>query len=110
MSEWETISSEELLSYVNDLIEELEQKGVPEEDLWVGSLDAEALYPSSDIKDCARICRERVRESPIQFEGVDPRWAAMYIALNWEQHDITRAGSVVSACVFFFRCKNSGLT
>ena len=35
------------------------------------SLDAEALYPSIDVVDAARICARRVIESKMAVEGID---------------------------------------
>ena len=86
----EVISSEELLSFLGDVIEEIEEKGTPEEGLCVGSLDAEALYPSLDIEIGAELCKEKIIQSEMEFEGVDMRWATVYCALNMTQAQINR--------------------
>ena len=44
-----------------------------------GSLDVESLYPSIDTKEAARICKERVINSPLTFDGVDYQWAVLYL-------------------------------
>ena len=62
----EVISSEEMLSKVDDLNKILD-KGVPEEGLCIGSLDVKALYPSLDVTTCARICHDRIIKSPIKL-------------------------------------------
>ena len=86
----EVISSEELLAFVDEVNELLGEKGLPEEGLCVGSLDVKALYPSLVIKECAKLCREVFLESPVELEDIDPRWAAIYVALNLKPHEIIR--------------------
>ena len=88
----EVISSEELLSYVDDLNKQLEELGAPEEGLCIGSLDVKALYPSLVIKHCAKITHDRIIRSGMKFDNVDLKWACIYIALNCQYHEVVRAG------------------
>ena len=55
---------------------------VPGVRITVASEDAEALYLSLDIEQSARICAERVRQSGVEFKGIDYDWAVKYIAMN----------------------------
>ena len=90
----EVMSSEELLSFVDELVQELEDEGEDlEEGLCVGSIDTEALYPSLDISECAGRCRKIYRESDIKVYGEDMKWATKYVALTKEQHQVTRLGN-----------------
>ena len=88
----EAISGEEMRSEIDKVAEELLKSGeVPPNGVFVGSLDAEALYPSLDTNKCAQICEDRVLASKINFEGVDYSWATRYVALNMTQDEINRA-------------------
>ena len=87
----EVISSEEMLSLIDDLNKLLGEEGPPEEGLCVGSLDVKALYPSLEIGKCARICHDRFLTSDLEFEDVDIKWASIYLALNLKVHQIVRA-------------------
>ena len=51
----EAISTEDVLSQVDKVARELLDLDMKQEDLFVGSLDAEALYPSLDVDACSKI-------------------------------------------------------
>ena len=50
-------------------------------EIFVGSLDATALYPSLNTNKCAKMCRELVEKCEIEFLGVDYKWASLYLSL-----------------------------
>ena len=86
----ESISTEDLMNKIDQLNEEWEKQGIKwgKGELFVGSLDATALYPSLDVRQCSKLCGEMLRESPLKVEGIDYTWAAMYVALTSEQWQI----------------------
>ena len=86
----ENISTEELLSHVDDLVLRLNQDGMPSEGICVGSLDVKDLYPSLNIVESAKICGAAVKNSELEFEDVDWTWATLYIALNMQQNQINQ--------------------
>ena len=61
----------ELLSFIDDLANEIEEGEPIEEGLCIGSLDVVSLYPSLDISQCAKICGEEIRASNLRFEEVN---------------------------------------
>ena len=69
----ECISTEEMLHHMEVAAEEI--AAVPGVRITVASEDAEALYPSLDIEQSARICAERVSRSEVDFMGIDYDWA-----------------------------------
>ena len=73
----EVISSEELLSFVNELNKRLRQEGVPEMGFCVGSLEVKALYPSLLIEACAKIAHNKIIISPVSIPDMDTKWAAI---------------------------------
>ena len=50
--------------------------------LMVGSLDVEALYPSTDVHQASKIVKDRIMKSPLKFKNIDYRWALIYVALT----------------------------
>ena len=54
----------------------------------IGSLEVQSLYPSVDTKKAAKICRDRVIASEIKMEGIDYRWATIYLRLTMSPHEI----------------------
>ena len=62
------------------------------EDIFVGSLDTVALYPSLVISEVGKICADKVKQSEIKFENVDMMWAAKYVALALDEDEVTRRG------------------
>merc|ERR1711954_257178 len=61
-----------------------------QEDVFLGPLDAEALYPSLEMKACSQICAKLVAESGLQFEGIDWEWACIFVALSMEEDEFVR--------------------
>ena len=78
----EAISTEEMLSNIDDLTKKLEVTPEPEHGMFVGSLDAVALYPSIEVRDASQLVAKRVAESKLIFDGVNWRRATTYVALN----------------------------
>ena len=86
----ESISTEDVLSSVDTAAEQIRSMNLNSEDLFVGSLDASALYPSLDIQKTSRIVGDLVREAGIQWEGVDFRRASIYVAMEMEEYKVIR--------------------
>ena len=55
-----------------------------QEDLFVGSLGAEALYPSLNIDKTAKLIWELIGEAGLKWEGVDFRWVSIYVAMEMD--------------------------
>ena len=71
-----------MLSKIDKAVEEIKQQKIEKDDLFVGSLDVEALYPSLEIEEVSKICADMVIESGLKFEGFDLVWACKYVALT----------------------------
>ena len=52
------------------------------ENVIVGSMDIEALYPSLDTKRAGEVVRDRILAFQLKFDGIDWRWALVYLALT----------------------------
>ena len=78
----ESISTEDLLSAVDKSVEEILSKNYEPGDIFIGSLDVSALYPSLDIEQTAKICGERFAKSGVKLPGVDWYWISIYVALT----------------------------
>ena len=48
-------------------------------------------YPSVDSKMTAKVCRDRVMTSKLDIEGVDYRWATIYLKLTMTNLEIVDA-------------------
>merc|ERR1711954_361651 len=72
-------------------------KKVDPKEIFIGSLDAAALYPSLKTRKCAKLVGEYIRKNKLQFEGVNMKWATLYIALNSEPWKINswRMGKII---------------
>ena len=95
MEQAEVISTEEMLSCIDDLNETWKEKQFnPEwDEIFVGSLDAEALYPSLDTDRVAKLCGETLVKSGLKIQNVDWKWATSYVALSFKkQWQVNRAG------------------
>ena len=70
-----------------ELIQETEQlnKRTVDKNWIVCSLDVEALYPSLDIKECARVIEERMLQSNFEVEGL--RWTEISLYLKYHLSD-----------------------
>ena len=91
---FEVISSEDLLSRIekfNKLVEqtkEMKNNENPNSDwdwrdawLLIGS-DVVSLFPRLTAENTAKIVREQVRKSPIEWKNIDVDWLRIYIHLN----------------------------
>ena len=78
----EAISMEDMLSKIEGLNKRIQEGEISPRNLIVGSLDVESLYPSVDTREAARICRDRVLNSPLSIEGIDYKWAGIYLATS----------------------------
>ena len=88
----EASSTEDCLAKVEELNARIRQGEIKSDDLMIGSLDVAALYPSIDTKQAAKICRDKVRESTLDIQGVDYRQAMIYLKLTIKPVDIVDAG------------------
>ena len=57
------------------------------EELVLGSLDVEALYPSIDTMLAGKIVKERIMASELRLEGIDWRWLLIYLSLTMTPAD-----------------------
>ena len=83
-------STGEVLSQLEDAATAIEESGY--RDIMVGSLDVQALYPSLDQKETAKIVGELVMESRADISGVDYRSVPVFVASNMDQEEIKREG------------------
>merc|ERR1711954_234440 len=83
----EVTSTEDFLSRIEDLNQQIREGKVNGDQLMVGSLDVEALYPSIDVNRAAEIVKERVMESELRLEGIDWRWMLIYMTLTMTPHE-----------------------
>ena len=58
-----------------------------------GSQDAEALYPSLKIRECARIVCQAIMNTKAEFEGIDYEEAVKYIAMTMTEDEIREEGN-----------------
>ena len=82
-------STEEMLYHLGEAAREVAKKG---KKVVVASEDADALYPNLDIIQSAKICGEAVRESKLNFDGVDYVWAGKYLAMTCSPVEIAESG------------------
>ena len=88
----EVISTEEMLGWIDKMNKEWEETNFnPErEEVFVGSLDTEALYPSLDATLVAKLCGDLVAKKQLKIENVDYLWASMYLACTMTPEQVTR--------------------
>ena len=60
--------------------------------LIVGSLDAEALYPSLVASEVAKLCGRLVADQGLKVDNVDYKWASVYIACCIEPLEVRKEG------------------
>ena len=58
----------------------------------VGSLDVTSLYTSIDTKIAGRLCRDRVKNSEMRIQGIDYKWALIYLKLTMSPLEVVDAG------------------
>ena len=61
-----------------------------QEDLFVRSLGAEALYPSLNIDKTAKLIGKLIEEAGLKWEGVDFRLASIYVAMEMDEFEVIR--------------------
>ena len=64
-----------MLSVIDAVSDKIMEDHLEEDELFIGSLDAEALYPSLEIDKCSKICAEMVASSGVRIEGLNYKWA-----------------------------------
>ena len=60
------------------------------EEVFVGSLDAEALYPSLDATLVAKLCGDLVANKELKIENVDYLWTSVYLACTMMPKQVPR--------------------
>ena len=73
-------STQELMSEINNL-----NKGNIDKEWIICSLDVEALYPSLDMKECARVIEEQLNQSDFKIEGL--KWTEIALYLRYHMTD-----------------------
>ena len=53
----------------------------------LGSLDVTSLYGGIDSKTAGIIARDKVVKSKMKFEGINYKWALIYLALTMTAHE-----------------------
>ena len=73
-----------------NLIEEIKKLNLSDVDIeWIeSSLDVEALYPSLDIKECARVIEQKLLESPFNITGLNWVEIALYLRFQLTDEEI----------------------
>ena len=67
----ESLSTESYIHKIYKLNKDIREGRIVAPDLMVGSLDVEALYPSTDIYKAAEILKNRVIKSSMKFNNID---------------------------------------
>ena len=78
----ESKSTESFIHKIDMLNQKIKSGEIKAPRLMVGSLDVEALYPSTDVHQASKIVKDRILKSPLKFENIDYRWALIYVALT----------------------------
>ena len=88
----EAISTEDMLSLVDKITEELKKMNLSKDDAIVASLDVKGLYPALDIPVVTKIAAKMVMESGLRMAGINYTWAVIYLALDLSKAEIKRRG------------------
>ena len=83
----EAISTEDKLSKIDRLNNDIRSGKIKPGKLSVGSLDVTSLYGNIDSKTAGIIIRDKVITSKTKFEGVNYQWALTYLALTMTPHE-----------------------
>ena len=81
-------STEKLLNVVEQVNLDIDAGKIDSTDMIIGSLDVNALYASINMKQAVQLTREAALNSNCRWEGIDYRWALIYLALTlkpWER-------------------------
>ena len=84
----ECTSREDYISRIEDLNKEIREGEIDSSKLMVGSLDVEALYPSIRVKEATEIIRKKMENTDVKVDGVDYRWALIYLKLTCTKAEI----------------------
>ena len=83
-------STENLLYKVEEVIKRIQNGEIDDQKLVLGSLDVTNLYGSLRTNPTCELVRKRVLKSNCKFEGIDLRWALIYLALTLKPHQIVK--------------------
>ena len=84
----EVHSTEMALFNIEGLNKMIRDGEIDSQNLIIGSLDVSNLYGSIDVKKATQLVRQRALETKCTWEGIDLRWALIYLALTlkpWEK-------------------------
>ena len=84
----ESISTEDHISKVDAFNKKIVNGDICPNKLMVGSLDVTSLYTSISTKVAGVICKDRILNSKVSFEGVDYTWAVIYLKLTMSPSEI----------------------
>ena len=84
-NQYECLSTEEMLAKVDKANKVIRDQGV-------GSGDATALYPSLRHDESVRLCKDVILNCPGEFNNVDSKDVAIFIATNCSQNEISQSG------------------
>merc|ERR1712112_324577 len=87
----ESISTEDLLSMVDNAVKRALELGYPPGEIFIGSLDVKALYQSLDIAKTSKICAKIFANSGVKIGGIDWGWVTTYIGLTHTEDEIREA-------------------
>ena len=73
-------------------IETLNKQRVINENMIVGSLDVDALYPSLDIDRCAEVFRQKLCESRLSFPNIEWKDISLYLVYHLSSQEIENEG------------------
>ena len=80
-----------MIASIDSLNRDIHEGKVDSNNLMVGSLDVEALYPSINTTVAGRICKDKVIKSSATFEGIDYKSASIYLKLTMSRAEIVDA-------------------
>ena len=83
----EAISTEDKIAKIDQLNKDISTGKIKPKKLTVGSLDVTSLYGSIDSKTAGIIARDKVVKSKMKFEGINYKWALIYLALTMTAHE-----------------------
>ena len=77
---------------MDKVTERIGQLKLSQEEIMVASLDVVSLYPSLDIPFVAKLVAHYIIKSGLNFQGIDWKWAAIYLALSLPEEEINSRG------------------
>ena len=88
----EAISTEDTLSKIDSLNQKIDKGVIKPKSLTVGSLDVSALYSSVDTRTAGEMARNKIKQSSVNFQGVDYQWALVYLQVTMSPAEKVDAG------------------